>query len=105
MSTRQKRQSRLSGFIVPCLCAAILGYFAYHAQTGRYSIHTKAEMHEEKLRLQTVLADLVHEREQLQRRVDQLTVGSLEKDALDEAARSQLGMAAPGELVILYNPV
>ncbi len=105
MSTRQKRESRFSGFIVPCLCAAILGYFAYHAQTGRYSIHTKTEMHEEKLRLKSVLAELTHEREQLQRRVDQLTVGSLEKDALDEAARSQLGLSAPGELVILYNPI
>ena len=103
MSTRQKRQSRLPGLLVPGLCLAILGYFAYHAQTGRYSIHTKAEMREEALRLQVALADLTHKREQMQRRVDQLTVGTLEKDALDEVARSQLGLAAPGELVIFHN--
>ena len=103
MSTRQKRQSRLTGLVVPGFCLAILGYFAYHAQTGSYSIHTKSEMREEALRLQIVLADVIHQREQMQRRVDQLTVGSLEKDALDEVARSQLGLAAPDELVIFHN--
>lgn len=103
MSTRQKRQSRLSGFIIPVLCTAILGYFAYHAQTGRYSIHTKADMNQEALRLQIVLADLQSEHLKLHRGVTQLTSGTLEKDALDEAARSQLGYVAADEFVILYE--
>ena len=103
MSTRQKRQSRISGLIIPALCAAILGYFAYHAQNGRYSIHTQAEMDQEALRLQFALTDLIHQRAVMERKVRQLTSGTLEKDALDEVARSQLGYAAPGELTIFYN--
>ncbi|MGB7287103.1 MAG: septum formation initiator family protein [Salaquimonas sp.] len=103
MSTRQKHQSRLTGFIVPLLCTAILGYFAYHAQTGRYSIHTKQDMKEEAMRLQIVLSGLEAERTKLERRVAQLTSGTLEKDALDEVIRSQLGYAAPDEMVVLYQ--
>lgn len=102
MSTRQKRQSRFSGFIVPVLCTAILCYFAYHAQTGRYSIHTKAEMKEEALRLEFVLADLRLQRAELERKVSQLTSGTLEKDALDEAIRDQLGYGSSNEFVILH---
>lgn len=102
MSTRQKRRSRASGFIIPVLCASVLGYFAYHAQTGRYSIHTKEEMHQEALRLQAVLADLKKQRNDLKRNVKHLTNGTLEKDALDEAVREQLGYAAPDEMVIFY---
>ncbi len=102
MSTRQKRQSRFSGLIVPFLSVLVLGYFAYHAQTGRYSIHTQEEMDQEALRLQFVLKDLQAQRITLEKRVAQLTSGTLEKDALDEIARGQLGYAASDELVILY---
>lgn len=87
---------------MPVLCTAILCYFAYHAQNGRYSIHTKKEMDEEALRLEFVLADLKAEREKLSRRVSQLTSGTLEKDALDEAIREQIGYVGANELVVLY---
>ena len=102
MSTRQKRKSRFSGLIVPGLCLSLLVYFAYHAQTGRYSIYTKAEMRQEAKRLERQLADLSAERGRLQNRVNQLTVGTLERDALDEVARSQLGYVGENEIVIFY---
>jgi cell division protein FtsB len=102
VSTRQKRTSRLPGLIIPGLCLAIMGYFAYHAQTGKYSIHTKAEMDQEALRLQFVLSDLRTKRHDLEARVAQLTNGSLERDALDEIVRRQLGYSAENEITILY---
>jgi cell division protein FtsB len=102
VSTRQKRTSRLPGLIVPGLCLAIMGYFAYHAQTGKYSIHTQSEMNEEALRLQFVLSDLQHQRKKLAARVNQLTNGTLERDALDEITRRELGYSAQNEVIILY---
>jgi len=92
----------LTGLIVPGLCLAIMGYFAWHAQTGRYSFHTKAEMNEEALRLQFVLSDLQYQRQQLQSRVTQLTNGTLERDALDEITRRELGYSGENEVIILY---
>ncbi len=101
MSTRQKRESRLKGFIIPVMCLALLGYFAHHAQTGRFNIHTKAEMNAKADGLQVKLAGLKDERAHLERKVTQLVDGSLEKDALDEAARAKLGLTTPQEVVIL----
>lgn len=102
MSTRQKRKSRLNGLIVPGLCLSLLVYFAYHAQAGRYSIYTKEEMRLEAKRLKGELEELRAERSRLQNRVGQLTVGTLERDALDEVARSQLGYVGENEIVIFY---
>lgn len=103
MSTRQKRQTVLPSLIVPAVCCAILGYFAYHAQTGRYSVHTKKEMDKQATLLEHVLADTRAERERLERKVAQLRDGSREKDAVDEIARQQLGLAGENEFVILYH--
>lgn len=102
MSTRQKRQTRLTGFIIPCLCLATLGYFAHHAQTGRYNIHTKSEMNERAEVLKQELVDIREHRARLEKKVAQLTDGTMEKDALDEAVRANLGMAAPNEIIILH---
>ncbi|WP_075996360.1 FtsB family cell division protein [Salaquimonas pukyongi] len=102
MSTRQKRKSRINGLIVPGLCLSLLFYFAYHAQTGRYSIYTKEEMRQEAKRLERQLEELRDERSRLRNRVTQLTVGTLERDALDEVARSQLGYVGDDELIIFY---
>lgn len=101
MSTRQKRRSRLSGLVIPGICCALLAYFAHHAQTGRYSIHTHGQMEEERARLEYHLADLRLERKELEKRVRLLSDGSMERDALDEQARRYLGHAAPNEVVIL----
>lgn len=102
MPTRQKRQSRLTGWIVPGLCASLLFYFGYHAQTGRYSVHTMDQMDEEALRLEFKLTDLKLHRQRLQRKVRLLTDGTIEKDALDEEARRLLGLAGSGEWIILH---
>ncbi len=103
MSTRQKRISRLNGLIIPALSILLTSYFAYHAQTGRYSIHAKKEMHEEALHLEFELADLKEERRALEKKVAQLTIGTLERDALDEAIRQRLGLVAENEFVILQT--
>ncbi|MCB1384440.1 MAG: septum formation initiator family protein [Nitratireductor sp.] len=102
MSTRQKRRNWWSGLVIPGVCLSFFAYFVYHAQTGRYSIYTQEEMRKEEARLDAELALLRAERGRLERRVQQLTVGTLERDALDEIARSQLGYVSGNEIVIFY---
>ena len=84
------------------MCLAVLGYFAYHAQTGRYSIHTQANMEYEAAKLEVELAALKIKRQKLALKVSYLTNGSLEKDALDEEARKILGYSTSDEIIILY---
>lgn len=90
--------------VVPGICALLLAYFAYHSQTGRYSIQNMGRMEEEALRLEFQLVDLKLERKSLEAKVGQLTSGTLERDALDEAVRRHTGMAKADELVILVPP-
>ena len=102
MSTRQKHRNPFTGFIIPCLCLATLLYFAYHAQTGRHNIHTKVEMKQKAGQLKADLKAITAHRVALQNKVAQLTDGTLEKDALDEAVRLNLGMVSPDEIIILH---
>jgi len=80
----------------------MLGYFAYHAQSGRHNIHTKAEMNALSKQLKSDLIDIRKDRRILETKVSQLTNGSLEKDALDEAVRRNLGLIANDEIIILH---
>ncbi len=93
----------MTGLIIPCLCLTLLGYFAYHAQTGRYNIHTKAEMSAKADQLREDLAEIREKRKLLEKKVAQLTNGTLEKDALDEAVRRNLGLIGPNEIVVLHD--
>ena len=101
LSTRQKKRNPLSGMLIPAVSLAILAYFGYHAQTGRYSIHTQKEMDQEAMRLEFRLAGIRHQRETLESRIRLVTDGSIEQDQLDELARSVLGMSGENELIIL----
>ena len=102
MSTRQKKKNPFTGLFIPVFCVAVLAYFGYHAQTGTFSIHTKKLMHEEALRLEFKLAEIRHQREVMQKRISLLTDGTIEKDQLDELARSQLGLSAENDFIILH---
>lgn len=103
MATRQRKNNRFSGFIIPAFSALVLAYFVYHAQTGRYGIHVMRAMDQRAVILRHDLTNIIKSRSQLQERVALLSDGTLEADALDERARAVLGLAGTNELVILYQ--
>lgn len=103
MATRQHKNSRFSGFIIPVFSAFVIAYFVYHAQTGRYGIHAMRAMDQKAVVLKYELSKIVKKRIQMQDRVALLSDGTLEADALDEHAREVLGLAGANELVILYE--
>jgi len=103
LATRQRKNSRFSGFIIPVFSAFVIAYFVYHAQTGRYGIHAMRAMDQKAVVLRYELSNTIKARTQLQERVALLSDGTLEADALDEHARDVLGLAGTNELVILYE--
>lgn len=103
LATRQRKNSRFSGFIIPLFSTLVLSYFIYHAQTGRYSIHVMRAMDEKAVVLRYELSNIKKSRTQLHERVALLSDGTLEADALDERARDVLGLAGVNELIILYE--
>ena len=99
---RQHKKSRLSGLIIPFFSAALLAYFAYHAQTGRYGIQAMREMDLTATQLAYELDEIRMQHRALEQKVSLLTAGTLEADALDENARQILGLTGKDEIVILY---
>jgi len=103
MWTRQYKQRKTGRLIIPVLCAAFVAYFGFHAYHGQYGINSRERMEEQTARLQTQLAKLQSERNELEKRARLLHDGSLEKDMLDELARKALNLSGPDEVIIMLR--
>ncbi|MEX6507792.1 septum formation initiator family protein [Jiella sp. M17.18] len=101
MRTIQKRRSFVGRLIVPAITATFLSYFAIHAQSGQYGIRAKATLAHRLAERNAELAELTQKREQLERRVQLLHDGTLERDMIDEQARRALNVVNEDEIVIL----
>ncbi|MEM1364531.1 MAG: septum formation initiator family protein [Pseudomonadota bacterium] len=101
LTTRQKRRTRLRYFVLPVLSAACLSYFAHHAYEGTYGLRSSEALSSRALELRTELAQLSAAREQLEWQVQLLEDGSIERDMIDERARSVLGVVGPRDVVVL----
>ena len=101
MSTRQRRNKPWARAVIPAICAALVGYFAYHTWNGRIGIHSMNEAREEAVRLEFALARITAERMALEARVRQLRDGTIERDMLDEQARATLNLVNENEIVVV----
>jgi len=103
MWTRQHKKSKTGILIVPAITIAFLSYFGFHAWHGQYGINSKYQLED---RLAVLAAELDRVRSQrltMERRVQLLKDGSLERDMLDQQARYMLDLARPEEVVILLD--
>ena len=103
MATRQRKNNRFSGLIIPAACLCILGYFAFHAYQGNLGIRSRTQMDRQSLDLQYELARLHEVRNALQHRVALLRDGQIEKDMLDQQTRYMLNQVKVDEFVIFYD--
>ncbi|WP_244487497.1 MULTISPECIES: FtsB family cell division protein [unclassified Aureimonas] len=101
MRTKQHRKSRMGRLIVPAITGSFLAYFAFHAQSGRFGLEAKSVLATELVQSEARYAKLLQERQSLERRVQLLHDGTLERDMIDERARESLGYVAPDEIAIL----
>jgi cell division protein FtsB len=101
MWTRQHKQRNTGRLIVPTLCAAFLAYFGFHAYHGEYGIYSKYKLQARTAELQAQLDVVKARRIDLERRVQLLHDGTLEKDMLDEQARRALNVSHPDEVIVM----
>lgn len=99
-AVREIRRHSLAA-IVPVICFAAIGYFAYHAMEGEHGINAYTRLTLQIQDTKVALAELTAERRTLERRVDLLRASGLDADMLDEQAKKVLGLIKPGERVIL----
>ena len=105
MWTRQHKQRNTGRLIVPAVSAVFLSYFGFHAYHGEYGIWSKYRYEAQATELQARLDSIEAERMEMERRVQLLHDGTLEKDMLDEQARRALNLSQVDEIVIMRDSV
>lgn len=103
MPTRHKKNHKRGRLVVPVLSTAVIGYFAFHIVHGTFGLEAKARLETERSELAGELAMLIEKRQHLEKRLQLLQDGSLERDMVDERARALLDVSRPDEIVI-YRP-
>ena len=101
MWTRHHKQRKTGRLIVPGISALFLAYFGFHAYHGEFGIWSKYSLKERTAAAQDQLDLIRGERIELERRVQLLHDGTLEKDMLDEQARRALNVSHADEITIL----
>ena len=103
MWTRQYKQRNTGRLIVPAVSALFLSYFGFHAYHGEYGIYSKYRYEAQAVELQARLDTIRAQRIEMERRIQLLHDGTLEKDMLDEHARRALNLSQADEIVILRS--
>lgn len=101
MWTRQYKDRKMRRLVVPAITAAVLAYFALHAQSGKYGLNAKQELSVELANREAVYNTLDRQREKLEKRVSLLHDGTLQRDMLDEQARRALNLSSDDEITLL----
>ncbi|OHV81552.1 septum formation initiator family protein [Rhizobium sp. LCM 4573] len=103
MWTRHHKQRKFGRFVLPAITVAFLSYFGYHSVHGDLGLIATDEFERQRVARAAELAKLTERREALERQVQLLSDGSLEKDMLDETARYQLNVSRGDEIVIFND--
>jgi cell division protein FtsB len=97
-----RRRARL--IVGPIAGISLVVYFAYHLVQGDRGLAAWLRLEQDIKVAQTTLGDVEAERHTLDQRVSLLRPGRLDRDMLDERARSALNLIAPDERVIFTAP-
>jgi cell division protein FtsB len=101
MWTRQHKQNPAGRLVIPLMTACVVSYFAFHAYHGELGIYANEDYEARVIALQAQLADATERRVAMQRRVQLIEDGTLDKDMLDEQARRALNLTQADELSIM----
>ena len=103
MWTRHHKNRNTGRLIVPAISVLFLAYFGFHAYHGEFGIYSKYQLEAQAAELNGELAKIKAERLQMERRVQLLHDGTLEKDMLDEQARRALNLSHADEITIMLD--
>src|SRR5688500_5317790 len=90
--------------IVMAVCAALLGYFAWHGFEGPRGFAHQERLAAKAAKLEQNLAVLTEAREKLERKVSLMRPESVDPDMLDQLARETLDLVKPTDLVVMRRP-
>jgi cell division protein FtsB len=98
--TEIRRRRSLSALLMPMVLSALVAYFGYNAFVGALGIWSMDKLKAQTADLSGQLADLKQQHAALETAVSRMRPQSLDADLADSAARQQLGLMRPDEVVI-----
>ena len=104
MACGREVKRRLRDALPPVGFLALCGYFAWHAVHGDFGLEARERRLADIAQAKQILARAEAEREALERRVNGMRGAQLDRDQLDERARTLLNMVSRDEIVIPYEP-
>jgi cell division protein FtsB len=97
-----KRRAR--GVVLPLLFSVVCGYFGWHAMHGERGLIARDIRTQQIAEARSELARAEAEREAMERRVAGLRGDQLDRDMLEERARTLLNLVGRDEVVVPYGP-
>ena len=101
MSILREIRRRSPLILGPILGISLCGYFAFHLVEGDRGLLAWVRLSQQLREAKATLAEAEGERRTLERRVELLKPEHLDRDMLDERARSQLDLVGRNEIVIV----
>jgi cell division protein FtsB len=103
MAFARELKRRLRAAIAPAVFLALTGYFAWNAVQGAHGLKAYAQQEVMLKQAQADLAQAQAKRDAWQLRVRGLESEHLDRDMLDERARSLLNLANPNDIIVQYG--
>lgn len=94
----------VNALALPVFFLSVSGYFVWHAMHGERGLIAREQRIEDIANARRDLAAAEAERDAMERRVAGLRGDRLDRDQLDERARSLLNMVGRDEVVVPYGP-
>ncbi|MBA8880403.1 FtsB family cell division protein [Phyllobacterium myrsinacearum] len=101
MWTKQRRKTNRGRLVVPILAAMFFAYFGFHAYHGEYGLYSTIKLQEQTQLLRAQYDAVKTSRVELEREVQLMHDGTIERDMLDEQARKALNVSRPDEVTIM----
>lgn len=95
-----RRKGRRRQYLVSLCCLLAIGYFAFHATSGRRGYEARSELLQRASVLEQQIAGLEAARARLAHDVRLLEVGH--PDLVEELAIERLGFVQPGDRVVTF---
>lgn len=97
----QEIRRRVRHLVAPLFWLVLTFYFGYHAVNGERGLRRLFELRQEIQIASQVAEEVALRREEMEKKVRQLSPQSIDVDMLEESARSLLNMGQDGDYVIL----
>jgi cell division protein FtsB len=92
----------VKALLAPTLLLGLSAFFVWHAQHGERGLTMREQRLAELETARHIRAAVATEREGAERRVNAMRGAALDRDQLEERARSMLNLTQPNEIVIPY---